>query len=76
LLFNSENDSFLEIIMHGLKYTQLIKNFSYINRSWHTSKTDVAVTNPATGVLVASLRNTGVAETKLAIKSAKVAFKM
>jgi len=76
LLFNRENDSFVEIIMYGLKDNQLIKNFSYINGSWHSSETDIAVTNPATGELVANVSNAGIAETELAIKAAKDAFKM
>jgi succinate-semialdehyde dehydrogenase/glutarate-semialdehyde dehydrogenase len=62
--------------MYGLKDNQLVKNFSYINGSWHSSETDIAVTNPATGELVANVSNAGIAETELAVKAAKDAFKM
>jgi succinate-semialdehyde dehydrogenase/glutarate-semialdehyde dehydrogenase len=63
----------LEISMQGIKDTQLLKNFSYINGSWHTSETTFDVTNPATGELIVTVSNAGVAETELAVKSA---FKM
>jgi succinate-semialdehyde dehydrogenase/glutarate-semialdehyde dehydrogenase len=62
--------------MYDLKDKQLVKNFSYINGSWHSSETKLAVTNPATGELVANVSNAGIAETELAIKAAKNAFKM
>lgn len=76
MLFNRINDLFAEIIMHALKNKQLIKNFSYINGSWLSSETDLEVTNPATGELVAHVSNAGIAETELAVKAAKGAFKM
>ncbi|TEW44772.1 NAD-dependent succinate-semialdehyde dehydrogenase [Psychromonas algicola] len=60
----------------GLQDKQLIKNFSYINGSWHSSESNLAVTNPATGETITEVGNAGVAETKLAIKAAKGAFKM
>jgi len=64
--------------MDGIKDTQLIKNFSYINGRWHSSSTkgmsDINVTNPATGALVATVSNAGIAETELAVKAAKKAF--
>ena len=61
--------------MHNLHDSQLIKNFSYINGSWHSSATNIVVTNPATGELVATVGNAGIAETELAVKAAKDAFK-
>lgn len=61
--------------MQGLKDSQLVKNFSYINGSWHSSASEIAVINPATGELVANVSNAGIAETELAIKAAKDAFK-
>jgi len=66
--------------MVGIKDNQLIKNFSYINGSWHPSaiegNSDIEVTNPATGELVAKVSNAGIAETELAVQAAKNAFKM
>ncbi len=61
--------------MHNLNDPQLLKNFSYINGSWHSSASDIAVNNPATGKLVANVSNAGIAETELAVKAAKNAFK-
>ncbi|MCW8864277.1 MAG: NAD-dependent succinate-semialdehyde dehydrogenase [Colwellia sp.] len=61
--------------MHNLNDPQLLKNFSYINGSWHSSAGDIAVNNPATGKTVAKVSNAGVIETELAIKAAKDAFK-
>ena len=55
--------------------TSLIKQFSYINGSWHSSEADFAVTDPATGEEITRVSNAGVAETKLAVKAAKKAFK-
>jgi len=62
--------------MYGVKDNELLKNFSYINGSWHSSKTTLEVTNPATGELVANVSNAGIAETELAVKAATNAFKM
>ncbi len=62
--------------MYGLTDNELLKNFSYINGSWHSSKTKIAVTNPATGELVANVSNAGTVETELAVKAAKNVFKM
>jgi succinate-semialdehyde dehydrogenase/glutarate-semialdehyde dehydrogenase len=62
--------------MYNLKDNELLKNFSYINGSWHSSTTTLEVTNPATGELVANVSNSGIAETELAVKAAKNAFKM
>jgi succinate-semialdehyde dehydrogenase/glutarate-semialdehyde dehydrogenase len=76
LLFNRENNLFIEMIMYGLKDNNLLRSFSYINGSWHSSKTDIAVTNPATGELIINVNNAGIAETELAVKAAKDAFKM
>lgn len=61
--------------MHNLQDSQLLKNFSYINGSWHSSASDIAVNNPATNALVAKVSNAGIAETELAVKAAKDAFK-
>lgn len=58
----------------GLKDSQLLKNFSYINGSWHSSETKIAVTNPATGEKITEVSNAGIAETELAIKSAQAAL--
>lgn len=60
----------------GIKDPQLIKPFSYINGSWHSSETQFAVTNPATGEVVANVSNADVAETELAVAAAKGALKM
>ena len=61
--------------MHNLNDPQLLKSFSYINGSWHSSASDIAVNNPATGKLVAKVSNAGIAETELAVQAAKAAFK-
>jgi succinate-semialdehyde dehydrogenase/glutarate-semialdehyde dehydrogenase len=60
--------------MHGINDTQLVKHFSYINGSWHSSEQSFDVTNPATGEVIAKVNNAGVAEVELAVKSAKEAF--
>jgi succinate-semialdehyde dehydrogenase/glutarate-semialdehyde dehydrogenase len=60
----------------ALQDNQLIKNFSYINGSWHSSESQFIVTNPANGNEVAQVSNAGVAETELAVKAAKDALKM
>ena len=60
--------------MDNLNDQQLIKNGSYINGSWHSSASKIAVNNPATGKLLANVSNAGIEETVLAIKSANNAF--
>lgn len=60
----------------ALQDKQLIKNFSYINGSWHSSESQIVVTNPANGNEVAHISNAGVVETELAVKAAKDALKM
>jgi len=60
----------------GLQDNQLIKHFSYINGSWHSSESQIDVLNPANGEVIAKVANAGVAETELAVKSAHDAFKM
>ena len=60
----------------GLQDGQLVKSFSYINGSWHSSESQVSVTNPATGKVIAQVSDAGVIETELAIKAAKSALKM
>ncbi|SFC88864.1 NAD-dependent succinate-semialdehyde dehydrogenase [Pseudoalteromonas denitrificans] len=62
--------------MHNLQDAQLIKNFSYINGSWHSSSSEFPVRNPANGEVITNVSNAGIAETELAIKSAKSALKM
>ncbi len=62
--------------MQNLNDKQLLKNFSYINGSWHSSESSLDVTNPATGELVAKVSNAGTIETEMAVQSAKKAFKM
>ena len=60
----------------GLQDSTLVKNFSYINGSWHSSESNISVTNPVNGTEVAKVSNAGVAETNLAVKAAKDALKM
>lgn len=60
----------------GLADSQLVKNYSYINGSWHSSESQISITNPANGSEVAKISNAGVAETKLAVNAAKSALKM
>ena len=60
----------------GLQDSHLVKNFSYINGSWHSSESQISVTNPADGSEVAKISNAGVAETELAVVAAKRALKM
>jgi len=62
--------------MHGLADKQLMKNFSYINGSWHSSATDFVVTNPVDNSEIIKVSNAGVVETQLAVKAAKDALKM
>ena len=87
MLFNSTISVFNEkgVTMQGVKMTvanihlqdeQLLKNFSYINGSWHSSETNLDVINPATGEVITHVSNGGIAETELAIKSAKAALKL
>lgn len=59
----------------GLQDSQLVKNFSYINGSWHSSESQISVTNPATGKVITQVGNAGIAETELAVKAAKSALK-
>jgi succinate-semialdehyde dehydrogenase/glutarate-semialdehyde dehydrogenase len=61
--------------VENIQDKQLLKGFSYINGSWHSSETSIAVHNPANGELVQNVANAGVAETELAVKSAKAALK-
>ena len=60
--------------MHQLNDPSLLKTFSYINGSWHSSSSQIDVTNPATGELVSKVSNAGVEEATLAVKAAKDAF--
>ena len=61
--------------MHGIKDNQLLKTFSYIDGSWHSSESFFSVTNPATGEELVKVCNAGVAEVNLAVKAAKKALK-
>jgi succinate-semialdehyde dehydrogenase / glutarate-semialdehyde dehydrogenase len=61
--------------MQQIKDPQLVKYFSYINGSWHSSASNIEVTNPATGEVIASVSNAGIEETQLAVQAAKNAFK-
>jgi succinate-semialdehyde dehydrogenase/glutarate-semialdehyde dehydrogenase len=60
--------------MHQLNDPQLLKNFSYINGSWHSSEEQINVLNPATGEVIVNISNAGTTETELAVESAKAAF--
>jgi len=61
--------------MHSLNDPTLLKAFSYINGSWHSSRSQIDVVNPATGERVSQVGNAGIEETELAVKSAKDALK-
>ncbi|RBW46803.1 succinate-semialdehyde dehydrogenase (NADP(+)) [Psychromonas sp. B3M02] len=61
--------------MNALQDKQLLKTFSYIDGSWHSSDSFFSVTNPATGEEIAKVFNAGIADTKLAVKAAKKALK-
>ena len=58
----------------NLQDKSLLKTFSYINGSWHTSESIIAVTNPATGDEIAQVSDAGIAETELAVIAAKDAL--
>jgi succinate-semialdehyde dehydrogenase/glutarate-semialdehyde dehydrogenase len=60
----------------GLQDNQLIKDSSYINGNWHSSESQIVVTNPVNGNEVAHISNAGVVETELAVKAAKKALKV
>jgi len=60
----------------GLQDNQLVKNFSYINGCWHRSESQISITNPATGKVIAQVADAGVVETELAVKAAKDALTM
>lgn len=60
----------------GLQDPQLLRRFSYINGSWHSSESDIAVTNPANGDIIAHVSNAGVVETELAVNAAKQSLAM
>jgi len=66
----------VEIEMQNLKDKSLLKKFSYINGSWHSSESTINVTNPATNEVVATISNAGIDETNLAVAAAKNAFKL
>ena len=79
MLFNGFNAE-MEINMNnhnvvGLQDNQLVKSFSYINGSWHSSESNITVNNPANGLEIAKVSNAGVVETELAVKAAKAALK-
>jgi succinate-semialdehyde dehydrogenase/glutarate-semialdehyde dehydrogenase len=60
----------------GLHDEQLLRCFSYINGSWHSSDSQIAVTNPANGEVITHVSNAGAIETELAIQAAKQSLKM
>ncbi|MFT5757437.1 MAG: succinate-semialdehyde dehydrogenase/glutarate-semialdehyde dehydrogenase [Alteromonadaceae bacterium] len=60
--------------MQDIQDKKLIKKSSYINGRWHNSESTLSVTNPANGELIAHVSNAGIAETELAVKSAKSAL--
>ena len=61
--------------MLNIKDQALLKTFSYINGSWHSSTTSFDVINPATNETVVSVSNAGVTETEFAVAAAKNALK-
>ncbi len=61
--------------MLNIKDQDLLKRFSYINGSWHSSETSFDVINPATNEKVVSVSNAGISETELAVAAAKNALK-
>jgi len=61
--------------MKKIENKNLIKKHSYINGSWHSSASNIDVTNPATGDVIAKVSNAGIEETQLAVQAAKNAFK-
>lgn len=58
-----------------LKNADLLKNKAYINGGWVQSDATFDVLNPATGEVVSSLPDLGVAETRAAIEGAEAAQK-
>jgi succinate-semialdehyde dehydrogenase/glutarate-semialdehyde dehydrogenase len=60
----------------GVQDTQLVKQNSYINGTWHSSGNQISVINPANGNEVAQVSNAGIVETELAVKAAKDALKV
>ncbi|OUS23170.1 succinate-semialdehyde dehydrogenase (NADP(+)) [Thalassotalea sp. 42_200_T64] len=61
--------------MQQLQDKHLVKPFSYINGSWHSSESSFVVTNPANGEEIVKVSDAGIAETELAVKAAKDALK-
>ncbi len=57
----------------GLNDTTLLKQQCYVNGAW-TGAPDLAVTNPATGEVIATVPRFGTRETKAAIDAAQAAF--
>jgi succinate-semialdehyde dehydrogenase/glutarate-semialdehyde dehydrogenase len=62
-------------MMQEIKDSQLVKTFSYIDGSWHSSEASFNVTNPATDEVLVKVSNAGIVETELAVKAAKTALK-
>ncbi|WP_394173416.1 NAD-dependent succinate-semialdehyde dehydrogenase [Thalassotalea litorea] len=60
--------------MITLADNELLRVFSYINGSWHSSEKDIAVTNPATGEEIARVSDITAEETILAVNAAKAAL--
>lgn len=61
-------------VMRQLSDPSLLKNFSYINGSWHPSEDTFEVSNPATQAVITQVANAGCEEVELAIASAKKGF--
>ncbi len=60
--------------MKDLKDPSLLKSASFINGTWQHGKSQVAVSNPATGEIVANVDEATVADTEAAVLAAKQAF--
>ena len=58
-----------------LQDMSLLKYFSYINGSWHSSEGQFPVVNPATAEVIVDVHDADAEQTELAVKSAKAAFK-
>lgn len=64
----------MSYLVSALQNNNLVKTFSYINGSWHSSEECFDVVNPANGETIAQVCNGGAEQTELAIQSAKAAL--
>ncbi len=62
--------------MIQLNDPQLLRTHSYINGSWHASEKQIDIINPADGQTIANVSDATPSEAKLAVKSARAAFKI